>query len=180
MRLKRKIKIAVRKLLTEKLGKKYSVKLSRSSFTEASELPAINIYTLDETVDRFDAAPKSYKRILAMTIECINSQDSDEKLDECLEEMGADVETAMEADETLGELVNKLELVRTAYKLEPEAEIATGSLILTYNIEFFTQPSSLIAVDDLENIEFEWKLGQDRGPPDLEGEGFIDEIEFAE
>jgi len=131
-------------------------------------LPAINIFTESETVERFNESPKSYRRVMTLVIECVAVGDSEGGLDNNLEELGDAVESFMEIDETLGQCVNKLELVSTDYDYKQDGQSLTGSLILRYTIEYFTDAirPDMQCLDDLNQINVDYKIGHHNESPD--------------
>lgn len=157
--VKRRIKIAVRDLLLNKTEAKEKVKISSSIPLQAESLPALRVYSTNESVSRFNEAPKNYKRNLTLAIECIDCGDDDDNLDMRLEILGEQVETLLELDETLGKLVNKLELSGAAYQYEADAQSPIGSLILTYNVEFFTYAQRETVLDEYLSTGVKWEIG---------------------
>lgn len=142
--------------------------VSRLIPTDFEDQTVILIFGTGEQVSRFDQSPKSYRRTFSLRVECIDYGDNDDDLDERLEALGEAVEKVMEYDETLGGLVNKLELSSTEYTTDSEAASPVGLLALTYNVEFFTFPGVLIAegVDDYEETNVKYRVGHHAGPPD--------------
>jgi len=177
---KRKIKEEIQKLLLNKTGAQSRVSISRSIPTDAQDLPAILIYSTGENVDRFNEAPKNYRRTLNVNLEIIAAGNDDDHLDYILEDIGDKVEELMELDETLGGLANKLELSGSSYQSEPDAQSPIGSLVLAYQIEFFTDaplPGS-VCLDDFKGADTKWKVGHHDSSPDnvVEAEDKIDVI----
>lgn len=143
--IKRLIKEAIRGVLLGKTDAKERVSISQSTPTDDESLPVIRIYALSESVSRFHESPKDYKRALNVTVEIISNGDNDDDLDSHLEDMGEKVEAIMEIDETLGDLVDGLELVSSAYGTSGDGSSFMGSLFLTYEITFYAdaiRPSS--------------------------------------
>lgn len=159
--IKRKIKEAVQKLLKGKTLAGDNVFVSRSIPTDVECLPAILIYSLSENVRRFNETPKDYKRELTIAVECLASGNDDNELDSKLEELGEFIESAMEIDETLGDLVNKVELTGTAYAQDPDGQNPIGSLILQFAVEFFTNAirSDFDCLPDFKETGVDWKVG---------------------
>jgi hypothetical protein len=164
--VKRKIKIAVRDLLKNKTEAKENVKISSTPPTQIEELPAIRIFSTNESVSRFNEAPKNYKRNVNVAIECLDTGNDDDQLDMRLEILGEQVETLMELDETLGKLVNKLELTGVAYQYEADAQSPVGSIILTFNIEFFSYAQRETVLDDYLSTGVKWEIGHHNSSSD--------------
>lgn len=166
--IKRQIKEAVVKLLKD--GNTLAcerVSISRSIPSEETTFPLINVYSLSESVERFDEAPKSYRRRMTLLVECLARGDDDNQLDFQLEQMGGQVETLIEKDETLGGLLNKLELTATDYQQEPDGASPMGLLALRYSLEFFNTPYN--GEDELSafnEADLSWQVGHDNESSD--------------
>lgn len=182
MRLvKRKIRERIRDILIETgtpAQKNVSIGRTRSSWVE--NLPAIVIYPSPESVERFNEAPKNYQRNFSISIECQASGDTDDDLDYNLEVLGERVEDIMEVDETLGGLVDRLELKSVDYQTEPDGQSPTGSIVLGYNIRYYqnaNQPG-LNCLDDLKRVDVDWQVGHHGGSPDDEVIDAEDQVNF--
>lgn len=165
---KRLIKEAVVKLL--KNGGTLAgtnVSVSRSIPSEDVTFPLINVYSLSESVERFDEAPKRYRRRMTLLIECLSRGDDDDKLDLANERLGFQVELLMEKDETLGGLLNKLELTSTDYQQEPDGASPLALLALRYSLEYFDEVKS--GEDELVNflgVDAQWEASSGDERPD--------------
>lgn len=165
--VKRRIKEAVAALLLGKTQADSKVFISRSIPVQSEELPCILVYSATENIEQFNEAPKDYRRRLTLIIECIDAGDNDDDLDERVEKLAEIVETLMEVDETLGGLVNRLNLIGTDYQQEPDGESPMGSLILRYSVEFFTdaiRPGECLP--DFKRSDIEWQVGHDNESSD--------------
>lgn len=164
--VKRRIKIAVRDLILNRTEAQGNVKISPTPPSQIEQLPAIRIYSTNESVSRFNEAPKNYKRNLNLAVECLDVGDNDDNLDMRLEILGEQVETLMEIDETLGRLVNKLELTGVGYQYEADAQSPIGSIILTFNIEFFSYAQRESVLDDYLSTGVRWEVGHNNSSSD--------------
>lgn len=185
MRLvKRKIREQIRDILI-KTGTPAGeqVAIGRSIPTWVENLPTILIYPSNESVQRFNEAPKNYQRNFAVSIECIGAGNDDNDLDYNLEVLGERVEDIMEVDETLGiDCVDRLELQNVEYQTEPDGQSPTGSLILNYNVRFYqnaNQPG-LNCLDDLKQVNAEWQIGHHDGSPEDDVIDAEDQVNFDE
>lgn len=165
---KRKVKEAVVKLLKE--GKTLAgenISLSRSIPSEDVSFPLVNVYSISESVERFDEAPKRYRRRLTVLIECLSRGDEDSELDLELERLAYQIELLMERDETLGGLLNKLELTSSDYQQEPDGASPIALLALRYSLEYFDelQGGDEYLVDFL-GVDAEWNAASGDERPD--------------
>lgn len=159
--IKRQIKEAIKKLLFGKTNAKENVFISRSVPVDVDDLPAILIYSTSETVRRFNEAPKDYQRELTVAVECLATGNDDDDLDVKLEILGETVESLMEIDETLGDIVHKVELTGTGYTQDPDGQSPLGSLVLQFAVTFYTdaiRPGS-ICLPDFKETGVDWKVG---------------------
>lgn len=166
---KRNIRLKIQDLLLNKSEAKDRVFINRTIPTQSEDLPVILIYSMGEAVRRFNEAPKTYRRNMSVRIECIASGSNDDDLDLTLEKIADVVERQMEIDDTLGDLVNKVELSSTDYQADPDAESPTGILALTYDVEFFTD-AIIPGSDSLPNFEganVDYKVGDAPTDPDV-------------
>lgn len=185
MRLvKRQIRERIRDILIEvgtPAGNQVAIGRTIPSWIE--NLPVILIYPSNESLRRFNEAPKNYQRNLSVTIECLAAGDDDNDLDYNLEVLGERIEDIVEVDETLGiDCVDELELQNVEYQTEPDGQSPTGSLILNYNVRFYqdaNQPG-LNCLDDLKQANTEWQVGHHGGSPEDEVIDAEDQINFEE
>jgi len=181
--LKRKIREYVRDTLIEigtPAGKQVFIGRTGPSWVE--NLPVILIYPSNEGIQRFNEAPKTYKREFNLSIECLAAGDTDDNLDYNLEVMGERVEDIMEVDETLGECVDRIELTSTEYQTEADGQSPSGALVLTYRVLFYqnaNQPG-LNCLDDLKRIDSKWQIGHHDESPQDEVIDAEDQINFEE
>ena len=160
--IKRKTREYVRETLIKigtPAGK--NIAIGKTAPTWIKNLPAILIYASNESVQRFEEAPKTYRREFSLSIECITAGNEDNDLDLALEEMAERVEDIMEVDETLGDLVNKIELRGSEYQVESDGQSPSGALVLTYAIEFYqdANKSGINCLDDLKQLKTDWEVG---------------------
>lgn len=146
---------------------------SRSIPTWVENLPVILIYTKDENVERFNEAPKSYRRILNLELEIVAKGSEDEDVQEVLDRVSDQIESLMEKDETLGNdenknnIANKLELSKVEYTLEADGDSPVGMAKNTYSIEYFTD----VVFDcfpDFKQANIDYQVGHhDESPDDV-------------
>lgn len=167
-RLKRKIKLYVKNALIDKTCAGNDVVIGRSTPMPDESLPLINIYSGPESSEIFDRSQKRYRRRLTILIECVASAQNSDDLDDKLEEMGELVEAYLDLDETFGGLVNKIEFNGSDYKYDGDGPEPQGSLILSYQVEFFTYavPAELLDLYNFNLNQTGWKVGHNNESPD--------------
>jgi hypothetical protein len=102
------------------------------------ELPAISLYTIDETVDReaSNSAPRELVRELRLEIAgwVTPGDGADDRMDA----LALEIEAAMDADRWLGGKCSDSILEGTACHQRGEADKAVGLVTLTYSITYRT------------------------------------------
>lgn len=184
MRLvKRKIREYVRDILINTgTPANKNIRVGRTAPNWIENIPAINIFPSNEAVQRFNEAPKDYRREFALAIECIAGGNNDDDLDYNLEVMAERVEDIMEIDETLGGLVDRIELQNVEYQAEPDGQSPTGAVVLTYNVRWYqnaNQPG-YACLDDLKQVNTEWQIGHHNESPQDDVIDAEDQINFEE
>lgn len=99
-----------------------------------SELPAIIIYTMDETSDVWNAAPREYMRTVQLMVEIQAA--ADDSLDDVLDNIADQVELILLRDDTLSETVNDLRMSRTRMALRDEGETLIGACVIQFDAQY--------------------------------------------
>lgn len=136
------------------------------SFWEDSDLPALGVYTLQESSEVFVEAPRNLKRILTLVVEIVVQ--ADEKLDDLLDQLSLAVENAIHVDETLRCKANDCRLVGTDLMQKTEGDMLTGSALLSFEIKYFTDAPSQQVLNNYNGADFVIEVG-DADTVDLEG-----------
>lgn len=132
-----------------------------------TNLPAIVIYTMDESADIFNQAPREYERTVQLMIEIQAA--ADESLDDVLDDIADDVERILLRDDTLSETVNDLKLVRTRMALREEGETLIGACIIQFDAEYLDRrPDDEFnaTLDDLDTVSTAYSLNNEQAPAD--------------
>lgn len=125
-----------------------------------SELPAIIVYTMDETSEIFNQAPREYRRRVELVVEI--HAEGNEALDDTLDTLARQVERLLLMDDTLGDTVNDLQYVRSRMVLLDQSEHLTGACRLIFEAEYFDRhPDDLFnqSLPDLNTVATEYSLG---------------------
>lgn len=147
------VRESVKKILINATEAGERVYKMRMAPLKARLMPALSIYTLDETIDEesIKTAPRYYQRRLLLQIEGVvagrgdseRSSAGDEALedlvDDRLDSLAAEVETALVTDETLGGLVGDLWLSRTELVLMEQGEDTFGVARMTFTVLYETE-----------------------------------------
>ena len=115
------------------------ISIQRSTPLFAGKLPAILIYTRDERIeDQPHADPGLRYRKLELSVEIIASG---EAAAEEADVLALAVESVLDADETLGLLVEGTRLTRTEMDQGGEGDTPVLAVRLTFEVSYWTQPS---------------------------------------
>ena len=115
------------------------ISIQRSTPLFAGKLPAILIYTRDERIeDQPNADPGLRYRKLELSLEIIASG---EAAAEEADTLAQAVEAMLDADETLGMMVEGMRLTRTEVDQGGEGDTPVLAVRLTFEISYWTQPS---------------------------------------
>ena len=114
------------------------ISIHRSTPLFAGKLPAILIYTRDERIeDQPNADPGLRRRLLELSIEIIASG---EAAAEDADVLAQAVEAILDADETLGLLVEGTRLTRTEVDQGGEGDTPVLAARLLFEVSYWTRP----------------------------------------
>lgn len=139
MHQRKLIRQKIKALLVDQTDAGSKVFAGRKRPFRESDLPAIVIYTEDESPEKWNESLE-YKRSLQATIEVHVKGSQSESIDDVLDDYAEAIETILVPNYTLDDLVNSLEMGDQDIALANEdgAYIA-GRLKMTFPIEYFTQ-----------------------------------------
>ena len=124
------------------------ISIQRSTPLFAGKLPAILIYTRDERIeDQPHADPGLRYRKLELSVEIITSG---EAAAEDADTLAQAVEAILDADETLGLMVEGTRLTRTEVDQGGEGDTPVLAVRLTFEVSYWTQPSNTDGVLPLQ------------------------------
>jgi len=156
-----------------KLGVKAYSKNRFRPYWQDEELPAISVYTLQETSQVHIEAPRNLKRVLTLAVEIVVQ--SDENGADKLDELCLAVENAVHVDETLNSTVSDCRLVSTDLIEKPEGDTLTGSAILNFEATYFSDAPSMQVLKNYTGADFAIEVG-DEDTVDLEGTADVDPL----
>lgn len=142
-----------------------------------SELPAIIVYTMDESAEIFNQAPREYRRRVELVVEI--HAEGNEALDDMLDTLARQVERLLLMDDTLGDTVNDLQYVRSRMVLLDQSEHLTGACRLIFEAEYFDRhPDDLFnqSLPDLKSVKTEYSLGNAQPNPADRAKTIIEDL----
>jgi len=102
-------------------------------------LPAINVTSDSEESERSDlTGGTSLERTLDLVVEATALDISDENLDDTLDDLAEEIESALGSDHTWGDEVTSSTLTATEFELDAGGEKPMGTVRLTYTVQYFT------------------------------------------
>ena len=117
------------------------IHIHRSTPLFAGKLPAILIYTRDERIeDQPNADPGLRYRKLELSVEIVASGDA---ADEEADVLAYAVEAVLDADETLGRLVEGTRLMRTEVDQDGDGDTPVLAVRLAFEVSYWTHPQQL-------------------------------------
>lgn len=143
------------------------------------ELPAIAVYTLQESVDADSAstAPRWLIRQVQLLIEAIVKPGAN--VDDTLDAICLEIERAMHADETLGGTCWKSILSSTELDYFEEGDKEIGLAKLIYSVTYETQAPDAddVELDDLSTIAINYSLNGEQPDEDDQAQDLIENLE---
>lgn len=113
---------------------------SRTRKISAKSLPAILVYTREETAEVFNESPRELKRVVSVAIEI--AARADEDLDDQLDDIAQQVEDIMSEQQTLEDVASDVLLTRTEIQLTADGDNQHGACILTYDVTYYEEDVS--------------------------------------
>lgn len=130
---------------------------SRLAPLRMSQLPALSVYVDDESVDTqasASTAPRELARSAQVAIECAVSATAN--VDDALDDLAYEVETAMHADPGLDGTAGDAILLSTALGLTNEGDRPLGVVRLVYQVTYYTFAPEPGTLDDLKTVDAKW------------------------
>jgi hypothetical protein len=130
------------------------------------ELPAVAVYSLSESSDDQQTAPRELKRRIDFAVEAAVKQGTN--IDDALDAIALQVETAMDADPTFGGLASDSMLVGTQLDVVEEGDRMMGVAVLRYAVTYYTPERSATSavLDDFETVDVRTSLGGEQAAAD--------------
>lgn len=156
--VRRAVRERVKTILEGRTPAGGSVFVSRSLPDDAEALPAIGVYTTGENVERFNEAPKDYRRDLSLLIEVKLAGDNDEDLDRKREDFADVIEALIEEDETLGGIVSSLWLTGNEFAESSEGESPLGKISILYTVRYYLDPMKVTDLNEFQGVDVKYRI----------------------
>lgn len=111
---------------------------NRSRQILEDEIPCILVYTSNEPVELFNEAPAEYKRKMNVSIELIAKANSEDDLDDVLDDFCEQVEAAIFSDDNFyGPIASLVELGETVIEVLSEGKNPVGGAKITTTFTYY-------------------------------------------
>lgn len=143
-----------------------------------SQLPAIVVYTLDEQAEILNAAPREYLRTVQVMVEIQAA--ADDALDDVLDDIADAVELLLLRDDTLGDTVNDLQMVRTRMALKEQGETLIGACMIQFDAEYLDRRPDdgfNATLPDLSTLSTEYSLNNAQADPADRAKTLIEDLD---
>lgn len=139
---------------------------SRLTPVRAGALPAISVYTDDETIDPESAnsAPRELLRTVTVAIEAV-AKDR-ENVDDALDDLALEIETAMDADVNLGGTAFDCVLSRIEVGLKAEGDKPHGCIRLEYSVTYHSDLRVSAPPDEFDTADVRFSLSGEQATAD--------------
>lgn len=163
------IRDAVVAQLTGKTDAELRVYPTRELPLKVAELPAVCIYTLEETVspESRSSSPRRLTRSLQLGVEIIVR--ATEAVDDALDALSLQVEVAIDADPRFGDTCIDSILSSVQIGIDNEGNRPTGRCLMSYAVEYETEAPAAAdqpALPDFERAHVETNLSGDQAAAD--------------
>lgn len=151
---------------------------SRLAPIPTAQLPAISVYTADETVDpaSYDTAPRELKRTVNVSIVGWVSTVANGAIEDALDALALQIETAMDSDLNLSTTAFTSGLLSTEIGISNDGNRPMGAVSLTYSIVYYTDIRVSAPVDELDTVDVRHSLDGAQDDEDDQAHDLEEEI----
>lgn len=107
-------------------------------FNDGAQLPGICLYTASEEVENSDEDTLSHVQTRSVLLVVEGYAAATSALDDTLDKISAEVETALMADQFLNGLSHGIDLVGTDIEMTGDAETPVGVIVMIYRVYYLT------------------------------------------
>ncbi len=127
-----------------------------------SELPCILVYATSENASKFNEAPRELERKLQLSITGILQAPESEilpekRLDNALDSFALSIETILNNNRYLDDCASDSILTNTEIAIDTDGIMPAASIILNYDITYYTEACSQKPLPDLKEITINYK-----------------------
>ena len=139
---------------------------SRMAPLRTVELPAISVYTDNETVDPAsgNSAPRELKRTVELVIEAWVRATSD--VEDALDDFALEIETALDADTEFNDTAYSSSLDSTEIGLKLDGDKPMGCVRLKYSVTYHTDLRVTAPGDNFDSADVHYDLAGEQATAD--------------
>ena len=156
---------------TDAAERVHSERVDPLQASDGWELPALNVFTRDESADEWAKSPRTLRRVVELAIDIVADGKTAEDL---IDEIAKVVEVIVGADITLGQWADDVILRSTETSFDGSGAKKFGAARLVFSVTYGTEVS-VEPTDLLSRIQNEWNFSH----PDAQAEA-EDVVEFEE
>lgn len=145
------------------------------------KLPAISVYTMEESSTDNDSAPRILTRSMRMALEIAVQQGTN--IDDSMDAICVQAERAMHADPTLGGTCGDSVLTSSEFEITEENNKFTGVVTLVYTVTYETfapDPDDVDLTDDFSTVSVVREMSTEDNSADEDQANDFFEIEVEE
>lgn len=130
-------------------------------------LPAILVYAGDEESSIFNESPRELERVVSFRVQPMVETKNEADLDDELDEFAAQIEAAINIDDSLCGTVSDVFLSGTSeIEIDNSGEQPTGAIELTFTVTYHTCELPPPPNDDFGEAGIDWDVQQTADNPD--------------
>jgi hypothetical protein len=129
------------------------------------ELPAIAVYTLEESVEESGSAPRELKRVLQLMVE---GAATGADIDDTLDDLALEIERAMHSDETFGGTASDALMASTDVEILEQGQKLIGVVRIVYQVTYYTHAPEAadVPLDNFNTFDVHTSLSGDQAVAD--------------
>lgn len=139
---------------------------SRVAPVRGDQLPAVSVWTSSESVDpdTYSTAPRELRRTLMLAVECWVEVADVDGLDDALDDLALEVETALDQDDSLDGTATSCVLASSEIGVRGDGNKPQGCVRLEYEVVYLTGLRTAVrdaAYDDFDTAQVRTEVDRD-------------------
>lgn len=165
------IRKEILRILKGRTKAKDNVRANRSEQNWAENLPSISVNYRNEELKEISQAPRLMQRILFLEIELADSGKDGEELNDKLDDLCEEVESALSIDDSLRQKTSDIILESVDFETDSSGAKALGKATLTYQVifhDYFPRDQKGQGVGELSGFDTDWRIGHHNDEPNMD------------
>ncbi len=144
------------------------------------QLPAVAVYTLEESADHEETAPREYKRKLQLVTQIIAEIPDSGSIDDMLDDIAEQIELVLFKNQIINNKADDSYLINTTINHRDEGEKLFAAASLIWEIEYRTDAPPALGPPDVEDLDTSnIQIGVDRSETPEAGKTIDAEVEHT-